>query len=328
MTWIRDPRREGGGDHTRIHPLVSVVIATQNYGEYLAEAVESVRAQSYPHWELWIIDDGSTDDTRKVVQRWQEDRRIHYVFAERLGQARAKNLGIRLSRGEWVAFLDADDRWEEDKLRQQLALAAEHPEAGVIYCRRRWMDAQGHELMVPQREQGLPSGWILNHLVVQNCVCFSSAMVRREVFSHVGMFDEHLELAIDYDLWLRVGMHYPFFAVSKPLVWYRTGHANLSQRVVERGRIALAILRRAVEQYGLRQKVSEQALREAAASTCRTLAYVLRKNSPLQAARWYGRAWQYGGHWWLTCRGLLACLYQGLEHGFQKAFHSLTSMRQ
>ena len=310
------------------HPLVSVVMATRNYGQYLAEAVESVRAQTYPHWELWIIDDGSTDETFAVVERWREDARIHYVYAERLGQARAKNLGIRLSRGEWVAFLDADDRWEVDKLRRQLALAAEYPQAGVIYSRRRLMDAQGQEIASPSTQGALPSGWILEELVVQNWVCFSSAMVRREVLSHVGMFDERLELAIDYDLWLRVGMHYAFYAVPEALVWYRTGHANLSRRVVERGETALAILRRAVEQYGLGEKVSARSLQEAAASTCRTLGYVLRQSSAREAARWYWRAWQQGGHWWLTCRGLLACLHQALRRGIQKAFHSLTSMRQ
>lgn len=291
-------------------PHVSVVIATRNYGRYLTEAVESVRGQTYPHWELWIVDDGSTDGTDQLVRRWREDQRVQYVYAERLGQARAKNLGIGLSRGKWIAFLDADDRWEPTKLSRQVEAIGRSEEIGVVYCRRRLMDAEGKELQRPRTSEPakLPQGRVLERLVVQNFVCFSSAMVRRDVLSHVGMFDPQLELAIDYDLWLRVAMHYEFAAVDEALVWYRTGHGNLSQRVVERGLTALAILSRAVTIYGLGEKVSAQALREAQASTCRTLGYVLRAESPWQAVRWYWRSWQMGGPWWATCRGWLGCL--------------------
>ncbi|MCS7023120.1 MAG: glycosyltransferase [Gemmataceae bacterium] len=296
-------------------------MATRNYGHYLSEAVESVRRQTYPHWELWIIDDGSTDGTRELVRSWPADERIHYVYGERWGQAGAKNVGIRLSRGEWIAFLDADDRWEPLKLSQQVTRAQQYPQAGLIYCRRRWMDANGQELLRQHQtcKQGeLPQGWVLEQLVVQNFVCFSSAMVHRLVLAHVGLFDEHLELAIDYDLWLRVAMHYEFAVVDQPLVWYRTGHGNLSRRVVERGQVALAILERAVREYGLAQKVSAAALREARASTCRTLGYVQRSQRPLEAARWYWRAWWYGGSAWRTWRGWAGCLRAAIQRPLRK----------
>jgi glycosyltransferase involved in cell wall biosynthesis len=300
----------------RSGPLVSVVIATHNYGRYLAEAIESVRSQTYAHWELWIIDDGSTDGTRDLVQRWQADQRIQYVYCERMGQARAKNLGISLSRGEWVAFLDADDRWEQVKLSRQLEVAEHWPEAGVIYCRRRLMNAQGQELQHPtSRQAELPDGWVIERLVIQNFICFSSAMVRRQVFSHVGMFDTNLELAIDYDLWLRVAMHYQFAAVDEPLVWYRMGHGNLSQRVVERGQLALMILDRAIECYGLADRVSLRSLYEARASTCRTLGYIWRSRSCWEAARWYWRSWRAGGKWHWACRGWLGCFWAAWKRG-------------
>ena len=112
---------------------VSVVMAAKNYARFLPAAVESVLAQTFTDWELLIIDDGSTDDTPDAVRPFLADRRVRYVRSDRLGQSRAKNLGIRLSRGEFVAFLDADDAWLPTKLEKQLAAASRvDPDVGVV----------------------------------------------------------------------------------------------------------------------------------------------------------------------------------------------------
>src|SRR5262249_21308915 len=100
-------------------PAVSVVMAAKNYARFLPEAVESVFAQTFADGELLVIDDGSTDDTPGAVKPFLADARVRYLRSDRLGQPRAKNLGIGLSRGEFVAFLDADDAWEPTKLEKQ-----------------------------------------------------------------------------------------------------------------------------------------------------------------------------------------------------------------
>src|SRR4051794_13000868 len=99
-------------------PLVSVVMAAKNYARFLPAAVESVLSQTSADWELLIIDDGSSDDTPAAARPFLTDRRIRYFRSDRLGQPRAKNLGIGLSRGACIAFLDADDAWLPTKLEK------------------------------------------------------------------------------------------------------------------------------------------------------------------------------------------------------------------
>ena len=103
-------------------PAVSVIIASRNYGRYLAGAIESVLAQTFADWEIVVIDDGSTDDTPEVVKPFLADRRVRYHRTDGLGQSRAKNLGILQARGPLIAFLDGDDEWLPTKLERQLTL--------------------------------------------------------------------------------------------------------------------------------------------------------------------------------------------------------------
>ena len=114
-------------------PAVSVVMAAKNYARFIAQAVRSVFAQTFTDWELVIVDDGSADDTPAAVKPFLADPRVRYHRSDRLGQPRAKNLGLRLSRGELVAYLDADDAWEPTKLARQVELMRARPEVGVCH---------------------------------------------------------------------------------------------------------------------------------------------------------------------------------------------------
>lgn len=280
-------------------PSVSVVMAAKNYARFLPAAVESVLAQTVTDWELLIIDDGSTDATPAAVRPFLKDSRIRCVRADRLGQSRAKNLGIDLGRGEYVAFLDADDVWRPTKLEKQLAVFRANPAVGVVASLRELIDEAG--ALIPRPPTPLPpAGWVRDRMFVQNFVCFSSAVVRRVVFDHVGRFDPLLDLSIDYDLWLRVAAHYPFDCVPEPLVLYRTGHGNLSQKLSDRVATAFAIMHRR------RAGVSDEALAAGYASTARTLGWVYRRTEPANAARWYLRALPWADGRRESARGLVA----------------------
>src|SRR5580704_18773205 len=115
-------------------------------GRYLSEAVHSGLAQGYPSLEVQIVDDGSTDDTPQVLAQWRDDPRVRVHRQANAGQTRAKNQGIALSRGAFIAFLDADDVWLPGKLEQQMALFAAHPEVGVVYSDYDCMDGDGKPL--------------------------------------------------------------------------------------------------------------------------------------------------------------------------------------
>jgi glycosyltransferase involved in cell wall biosynthesis len=290
-----------------MNPLVSVVMAAKNYAQYLPLAIQSVVAQTYSHWELLIIDDGSTDETPHVVQPVLNQPRVRYIRSDRLGQSRAKNLGIGLSRGEYIAFLDADDIWEPTKLSKQLAVFREQPEVGLVFTRRLLIDESGKPLGGSSPPTP-PHGQVLSELFVQNFVCFSSVVVRREVFAHVGRFDPQLDLAIDYDLWLRVAGHYRFACVDEALVRYRTGHGNLSRNQRDRVETALAIMHRAQARPSVAAAVPASRIATAYASTYRTLAYVLRSAEPFVAVQWYLRALRWPQGRVASLKGLAAAL--------------------
>jgi glycosyltransferase involved in cell wall biosynthesis len=286
-------------------PLVSVVMAAKDYARFLPAAVESVVAQTVADWELLVIDDGSTDATPAAVRPYLADPRVKYVRSDRLGQSRAKNLGIGLSRGRFVAFLDADDAWRPTKLEKQLALFRD--EVGVVFCRRSLMDEQGAAL--PQKPTPAPpTGRVLTPIFVQNFVCFSSVVVRREVFSAVGAFDPQWDLAIDYDLWLRVARDFGFDFVDEELVAYRTGHGNLSKKLADRVATALSIMHRAETRYAIGDTIPAKVIAAGYASTCRTLAYVIRAAEPLAAAKWCAKALRWPDARVASAKGLAAAL--------------------
>jgi glycosyltransferase involved in cell wall biosynthesis len=219
---------------------ISVVVTSYNYGAFIKEAVDSILSQTFASFEIIIIDDGSSDNTRAILSKFN-DPRIIYCYQENQGQPKAKNRGIRESSGELIAFLDADDVWLPSKLAKQVALFAK-PEVGVVYSRRKWIDSSGK--IISGNERVLRKGWILDDIFVDNFVCFSSSVVRRSYLEQVGYFDESLPMGIDYDLWIRLACMCKFNFVDEPLVFYRTGHANLSKNTMKRYECAQTIMRK------------------------------------------------------------------------------------
>jgi glycosyltransferase involved in cell wall biosynthesis len=282
-------------------------MANYNYGRYIAAAIDSLLRQTYADWELIIVDDGSTDDSHRIVERYLADARISFRRFDHLGQVKAKNAGIDFCRGEFVGFLDADDVWAPTKLEKQLALFARQPELGLVYTRRTLIDENGKEL--PFRQPQLHRGQVLQDLLHDNFICFSSVLIKREVLEHVGTFDPGLDLAIDYDLWLRVAKHYSVDFVDETLTQYRTGHGNLSRRLGERLKTALCIMRRFHERYGGKYLVEEALARRSFAQTCCSMALALRPYSACQSAGWFLRSlWREPGQV-AAWRGLVSLLF-------------------
>jgi glycosyltransferase involved in cell wall biosynthesis len=208
-------------------PLVSVVIATYNMSRYLPLAVESVLAQTYPHLELHIVDDGSTDGTVAVLERFASVPRVTCHRHPNGGQARAKNAGIRASAGDIVAFLDADDIWLPDKLAQQVPVLWQSPTTGVVYSPVEYIDAEGHRL--PSAPDGAhPRGRIAPYLFLDNCIPFPTAIVRRRCLDEVGLFDESLRMSIDWDLWLRIAVDHDFEYLPRATALYRIWGGQMS----------------------------------------------------------------------------------------------------
>lgn len=213
---------------------ISIVITCYNYGEYISQCLQSIVEQTFTDFEAIIVNDGSTDDSEGKIKPFLEDKRFKYIKQENAGQANAKNTGIKNSTCEVIAFLDADDIWEPTKLEKQIKLFRE-PIVGVVYSRAKYIDANSNPLdFVLQGRYLQPrSGRVTKWLIFDNFVPFSSSVVRRECFEKVGLFDESLKMGIDWDLWLRISVHYDFDYVDEPLLIYRIGHAGQMSKNID-----------------------------------------------------------------------------------------------
>jgi glycosyltransferase involved in cell wall biosynthesis len=205
--------------------FVSVVIPTYNYGHFVVEAVESVLAQTYRDLEIIVVDDGSTDDTRKRLEPFMD--RIRYIHQQNQGLSTARNAGIHAAKGEWIAFLDSDDLWHPRKLEVQMPYLAEHPDVALL-ATDSVTDLSGGwpEIAV---DFDPPAERIrLEDIVICSQFGVCSVVVRRECFEKSGLFDTELRSAEDRDMWIRIACHYPVAKLQVPLWWYRKHISSMS----------------------------------------------------------------------------------------------------
>ncbi len=175
-----------------------------NCDRYLPEAIDSVLQQSYQAFEIIVIDDGSTDNTAAVLQRYQQqDDRIRTIHQPNQGVAIARNRGIELAQGEWIAFLDADDFFLPDKLAAQMAIAAAQPDLGIIHSGWNRVDSQGNHLMAVKPWQQIPR-LTLESWLRWKPVLPSAMLIRRDWLVRSGGFDPRFPPAEDTELVLRL----------------------------------------------------------------------------------------------------------------------------
>jgi len=228
-------------------PLVSVVTASYDMGHYLPQAVNSVLAQSYPNVEVVVVDDGSRDDTPAVCEQFRGNPRVIVHRQANGGQASAKNKGVQLARGEFIAFLDADDLWKPDKLKLQMPLFDGRPHVGVVYSDYEMMDGEGRP--IHKNPTHMHRGRISGRLLIENFVSFPTAVVRRECLERHGVFDLGFGMGIDYDLWLRLSAHYEFDFVPEPTIRYRIWEGQMSKNYRKRYQSAIGIMQRFLDAH-------------------------------------------------------------------------------
>ncbi len=209
-------------------PKVSVVIPAFNAMKYLPQTVESVLQQTFIDFEVLIIDDGSSDSIRQWVNE-VTDLRVKLISQENQGVSVARNTGIAAAQGEYVAFLDADDLWEQTKLEKQVRCLEDNPTVGLVHT---WMAIVDWE--------GKPTGRVMSsnaegnvwkQLVERNTVACSSVMVRRCCFE-VGVFSPRDVCPVDvedWEMWIRIAARYPFAVIKEPLMRYRQHPNNTSK---------------------------------------------------------------------------------------------------
>jgi glycosyltransferase involved in cell wall biosynthesis len=254
-------------------PEVSVVIATYNMGQFVADAIRSVLAQSFGELEVIVVDDGSVDDTQQALQVFADDPRVRLIRQENQGQPRAKNAGVRACRGRFIAFCDADDYWLPNKLELQLPLFADRPRVGVVYSPVQSIHEDG--TIRPRSSREFFRGRVLEELFVRNLVPFGTAVVRREYLEQAGLFDESIGMGIDWDLWLRIAVNWEFDFVPEPTYVYRVWDGQMSGNWRGRYDCALRIMANFLENHP--DRISPSTVARAYADTYTNLAsYQLR----------------------------------------------------
>ena len=218
-----------------ISPKVSVIIPTYNGQSkgFLGEAIESVLAQTYKNFELFVIDDGSQDKTKSFCEKYSCDKRFFYFHQKNSGVAAARNFGIKKSSGQYICFLDDDDVWDEKKLEIQtkFVLNKSLGDFGLCYTPLEIITKSGAR--TARIQANYACGNVYFQMLVENLVnCTSSVMVSKKVLDDVGLFKKDLSYAEDYDLWLRVAKKYSLYSVpGRPLVFYREHDANVSKNL-------------------------------------------------------------------------------------------------
>lgn len=236
---------------------ISVVIPTRDRRQRVLDALASVLAQTRPAQEILLVDDGSHDGTvGAVLTRYPG---VRLLRQPNRGVSAARNLGIEAARGDWIALLDSDDRWQPNKLDRQVAALAGQPERRVCHTDEIWI--RDGRRVNPGRRHDKPDGWVFERCLPLCALSPSSMLIHRSVFDAVGLFDETLPVCEDYDLWLRICARFPVLLVAEPLVIKHGGHADqLSRRYPAMDRFRLHALHKLLSQNHLTPDQAQAAL--------------------------------------------------------------------
>jgi len=202
-------------------PLVSVIIPTYNRKEFLKKAITSVESQTYKNLEIVIADDGSTDSTGKYLETIPY-KTIHLKHTGKPGYVR--NRGFLASEGEYIAFLDSDDIWIPDKVKLQIDFFVHNPTIQICHTRETWI--RNSKTISQKKQNHKRNGFIFNDALKKCIIGPSTVMLRRKLFIASGMFHPGLEIAEDYELWLRITARHCVGYIDNPLVTKYGGHPD------------------------------------------------------------------------------------------------------
>lgn len=215
-------------------PLVSIIIPVYNGEKYIGECIQSVVDQSYPNKEIIVVDDGSSDHSRQVVENFGDQ--VCYHYQRNAGSAVARNCGIERARGRYIAFNDGDDLWSPNRLHQQVRFLEEHPEYGVATGRFQHVGQHFKlESAVPVDSTSEPvideamSGWVYHTLFECSWYHIIAALVRVEVLEKVR-FNPDFRRGQDYDFWLQLAHHTRIAQLESNYAYYRKNEESISHK--------------------------------------------------------------------------------------------------
>lgn len=296
--------------------MVSVVIPAYCSPEYLHQAVESVRQQTFAEYEIIVVDDCSGDECVSRYELGDNSRLV--VHSHRRGPAAARNTGINESRGRYVALMDMDDIWLPEKLERQVGMLESNPGVGLAFCHYALADENlrpfGRQ-PAPKKIGKNPFGRLLAGNIIKSC---SVVTLRREAIDRCGAFDEALLGTDDWDLWLRIAHDYEICADSEPLVLYRVHNTQLSRDAAAMRLMEVQVMRKWLALAESRYPEILPAVRNQLCHRLRRLASAQARNGDVSGSTDSLRAALQTNPWDLRCRAAQLFAALGRRRGAVK----------
>lgn len=209
-------------------PLVSILVPTYRGECYIAQAIDSALAQTYSHFELLIVNDGSPDRVVEVIQPYLTDTRVKYFEQPNAGVAAARNTALGHAKGKYVGFLDQDDEWLPHKLALQVEYLEAHPDIALVHGRQDCVDNDGQLLADDFINIEPISGHCFPQLFEKNRIAVLTVLIRHAAIREAGGFNPRASRADDYELWLRVTLRHPIAFLDQVVARYRVHGTNAS----------------------------------------------------------------------------------------------------
>lgn len=210
-------------------PLVSVVMPSYNHAKFVGFAIDSVLEQTYTNWELIITDDGSSDDSPLVINKYNDERIHKFFFSENKGAAVAVRNCLERVRGKYIALLNSDDSWNKDKLQKQVTFLESNPQFAAVFSNVQFVNERGNPLtrstyqwadvfQVQNKSQGK---WLEHFFFKGNCICHPSILARKEFYGDCSLHQETLRQLPDFNMWIKLSKKHPFYVLPDKLVNFR-----------------------------------------------------------------------------------------------------------
>jgi len=233
--------------------VISVIICTYNRANLLPRAILSVQKQTLQPLEIIVIDDGSTDNTIQVLKNF---KKIRVISKKNSGISSARNLGIKLSCGKYIAFLDDDDEWHEDKLKLQMSL---HEANNISFSHTNEIWIHNNKEIKQKKHHKKPDGWSFYENIDFCKISPSTVMIKKSIFDEIGLFDEELEVCEDFDMWLRILKFYPIKLLEKTLTTKYAGESSqLSFKYFAMDRFRIIALAKHIEDKQVRAMIDKK----------------------------------------------------------------------
>lgn len=200
-------------------PKVSVIIPTYNREDFVEETIQSVLNQTYKDFEVIVVDDGSTDNTKKKLEKFNS--KIKLIEQKKSERAIARNNGVKNANGEYIAFLDSDDLWHKDKLEKQVEVLDKNKEYILIYCQCLRINENGLTIKPAKRQLNGYSGYVYEKLLMRNFITSPTPLVKKGYLEKINGFHTKYIPYEDWEFWLRLSLLGKFYFIKEPLAYYR-----------------------------------------------------------------------------------------------------------